>query len=146
MRTIPVTSSESTPTLLEMIMRIAPAFVALGMFLAISAEAPAEAKDLLPLAHGTYVREDFDAADAPFAAILEYDGSAFSGPHSSACVSKVLDHDGAKYRVSTTCSAAGDGSPAAPYTEKERIVVQSPTRMQFTHGDDMAIYRLVKAS
>ena len=127
-------------------MRVAPAFVALGMLLAVSAQAPAQAKDLLPLAHGTYVREEFDAVDPPFAAILEYDGSTFSGPHASACASRILDHDGAKYRISTTCSAQGDGTPAVPYTEKERIVVQSPTRMQFTHGDDMAVYRLVKAS
>jgi hypothetical protein len=129
-----------------MIMRIAPTLVALGMFLAASAQAQAATKDLLPLVHGTYVREGFDAVDPPFAAIVEYDGTTFSGPHSSACVSQVLDHDGAKYRVSTTCYGEGDGTPAVPYTEKERVVVQSATQMKFTHGDDMAVYRLVKAS
>ena len=125
-------------------MRIVQALLAAGMLVAVSAHA--ETKNLLPLEHGTYVREDFDATDAPFAAIIEYDGSTFAGPHSSACVSEVLDHDGAKYRIRTTCFAEGDGTPAAPYSEKERIVVQSPTRMQFTHNDDSAVYRLVKAS
>jgi hypothetical protein len=125
-------------------MRIAQTLLAAAMLVAASAHA--ETKDLLPLAHGTYVREGYDAEDAPFAAILEFDGSTFSGAHSSACVSEVLDHDGAKYRVRTTCFAEGDGTPAAPYSEKERIVVQSPTRMQFTHNDDTAIYRLVKSS
>jgi hypothetical protein len=125
-------------------MRTTSTLATVGMLLAISGHA--EAADILPLEHGTYVREGYDAASAPFAAILEYDGSTISGPHSSACVSEVLDHDGAKYRIKTTCFAEGDATPATPYKERERIVVVSSTRMQFTHGDDQAIYRLVRDS
>ena len=94
-------------------MRLARAFLSAAMLLAVSAHA--ESKDLLPLEHRTYVLEGYDAVDAPFAAILEYDGSTFSGPHSSACVSEVLDHEGAKFRIRTTCFADGDGTPGAPY-------------------------------
>jgi hypothetical protein len=129
---------------MRMVQALAQTLFVAGMFVAASAHAGS--KDILPLQHGTYVREGYDAEDPPFAAILEFDGSTFSDPHSSACVSEVLDHDGAKYRVRTTCFAAGDGTPAAPYSQKERVVVQSPTRMQFTHDDDTAVYRLVKAS
>ncbi len=118
--------------------------VAVAMLLTMSAQAATS--DLLPLAHGTYVREGYEAADAPLAAVLEYDGSTIAGAHSSACVSEVLEHDGAAYRIETTCRSAGDGTPATPYKEEERIVVLSPTRMRFAHRDDQAVYRLVRSA
>jgi hypothetical protein len=105
--------------------------------------AQAAAQDLLPVEHGTYVREGFSAEDPPFAAIIEYDGTTLSGPHSNACRSTVLSHHGKDYLLSTTCAALGDGTPAAPYGEEERVVVQSSTKIRLAHGNDAASYRLV---
>jgi hypothetical protein len=125
-------------------MRAAHILVVAGLFFAVSAQAGA--KDLLPIEHGTYVREGVDAADPPFAAIFEYDGATISGPHSSQCTSTVTSHEDEKYLLSTTCNALGDGTPAAPYTEEERVVVRSATRVKFAHGHDVEAYRLVTPS
>lgn len=125
-------------------MRIASALIAAGLLLTTTAHATSN--DLLPIERGTYVRDGADATDPPFVAMLAYDGSSFSGPHSSACTSTLLEHRDANYRVSTTCLADGDGTPAAPHTEQADIVVQSTTRLRFSHGDDTAIYRCVKGS
>ena len=125
-------------------MRISNALIVAGLLSVVSAQV--EARSLLPLEAGTYVREGVDVVDAPFAALVAYDGSAFSGPHSSACRSKLLSHRGATYRLSTTCEALGDGTPAVATTEVERVVVVSPTRMRFARGDDVALYRLAPRS
>ncbi len=121
-------------------MRIAHALVVAG-FLTLSSNL-AFAQDLLPVEHGTYVREGTSVDDAPFAAILEYDGTTIAGPHSSACRSTVVSREGNEYRVSTTCDALGDGTPATPYTEEERVVVESARTIRFAHGTDVASYRL----
>ena len=121
-------------------MLIARTLVVAGLFVTLSAFAVA--KDLLPVEHGIYVREGTGAGDVPFAATLTYDGSTIAGPHSSACRSTLLSRDGDTHRVSTTCDALGDGTPAVPYTEEERIVVVSARRIRFEHGNDAAWYHL----
>jgi hypothetical protein len=62
------------------------------------------------LKHGVYVRDSEPCKGAPNAAIMTWDGGAFSGPHSSKCMSRVVRKDGQKFQISTSCSAAGDGS------------------------------------
>jgi hypothetical protein len=127
-----------------MIMRITHALTIAGLLIAGSAHAAQH--DLLPLQSGTYVRDGASVQDAPLAALIIYDGAAISGPHSSACRSTVLSHHGAMYRLSTTCAALGDGTPAVAYTETQRIVVRSRTTMRFAHGEDVASYRLAPTS
>jgi hypothetical protein len=68
------------------------------------------AQTQLSLRHGTYVRSTMPCKDAPSAAIISWDGSAFSGAHSSKCTSNVAHGEGSHFQVSTSCSAQGDGS------------------------------------
>ena len=85
----------------------------------------------LTLTPGVYVREPAPCKGAPNAAIMSWDGAGFSGPHSSKCKSKVLQKNGAKYQVSTSCSAQGDGSPnpnGNPYVEAFLLTRVSSTR------------------
>lgn len=82
----------------------------------------------LPLQPGTYVREGSECVDPPFAAMMTYDGKAFSDPHSHDCRSTIVSRKGADYVVRTNCIAAGVG--AAPrVAETERVTVLSPTRI-----------------
>lgn len=72
------------------------------------ADAPA-----LKLKQGLYVAGQCE--HAPNAAILLWNGVGLAGAHSSQCVSKVLNRRGSRFRVRTTCSAVGDGSPNASH-------------------------------
>ena len=65
----------------------------------------------LSLKHGIYVDASVSCKEPPFAVMRSWDGVGFSGPHASRCISKVLSHQGSEYRVSTSCSAIGDGTP-----------------------------------
>ena len=62
---------------------------------------------------GVYVQQKQPCKGAPNAAIMVWDGTAFSGAHSSHCASHILRRDPAHFQVSTVCSALGDGSPIA---------------------------------
>jgi hypothetical protein len=68
-------------------------------------------QDQLSLRHGVYVRSETPCKDAPNAAIIVWDGSEFSGAHSSKCTSHVNHRDGSRFQISTSCLAQGDGSP-----------------------------------
>ena len=68
--------------------------------------------DPLSLKHGVYVEKHEQCKGAPNAAIRVWDGVGFSGAHSSRCTSRVLRREKNRFRVSTSCSALGDGSPS----------------------------------
>lgn len=108
-----------------------PSFAAM---IILTVTATAAAAGPLPLKPGTYVLIDSPCADHPNAAEFSYDGRGFSYPHSSRCVSKVLSIKGSTYRVATTCSAAGDGSPTAPLTLTSTYRVTSRTRVSVRQG------------
>ncbi len=122
--------------------------VAAALFVEVATTAQAR---ILPLAPGTYVRDGVQCRNAPFAAMLSFDGKALSDPHSSACVTILLRRQGKRFGLSTTCSANGDGSPATPYREMQTVVRLSSTHMLFSHAtgagkSDTAGYRLCAAS
>ena len=76
----------------------------------------------LSLKHGIYVELGTGCRDAPFAAMKEWDGVGFAGPHSSKCTSHILTHHANQYTVETACSALGDGSPnPSGHADKETI-------------------------
>jgi hypothetical protein len=111
----------------------------------------AGAQGAVPIMPGDYVRDDVQCQDAPFAALPIFDGKAFSGPHESDCTTTVVSRTGRQYRLKTTCRAAGDGSPQAPYTEAQTVTVPSPSRLTFGHETgtgamDRAAYRLCPAA
>jgi hypothetical protein len=104
----------------------------------------------VPITPGDYVRDGVQCQDAPFAALLKFDGKAFSGPHESNCTTSIVGRTGHQYRLTTTCRAAGDGSPQAPYTETQTVNVLSPSHFIFGHKTgtgamDRAAYRLCAA-
>ena len=105
----------------------------------------------LPIRHGDYVRDGVPCRDAPFAALMHYDGQSFSGPHASACTAMLLRRPGPRtYSLKSTCRAAGDGSPNGAYTEMQTIKVLSPSHIIFTHltgagVQDLAGYRACRA-
>ncbi len=84
----------------------------------------------LPLAHGNYVQADLACGGAPLAALRTYDGQGLGGPHDSKCVSKIIDAHGKTYKIATSCTAAGDGSPVVPTTTSETVLVQSRARFK----------------
>ncbi len=86
---------------------------------------PAVAATIVPLQTGTYVLAGTPCRDAPFAAIMRYDGKGLSDPHSAQCRSRILTRSGRRYRVATTCRANGDGSPATPTTEIATLRVRT---------------------
>jgi hypothetical protein len=67
--------------------------------------------DQLSLKHGTYVLEHTECKEAPFAAMMSWDGVGFFGPHATRCKSRVLSRHGSQFTLSTSCAARGDGSP-----------------------------------
>jgi len=121
--------------------------VLIGLPLAAACFALSAGASTVPVAAGDYVRAGVQCRGAPFAATIHYDGRNFSGPHSSDCATTVVREHGARYALSSTCKAAGDASPARPYTEAETVRVKSASRFSFTHRTgagaiDRADYRL----
>jgi hypothetical protein len=80
-------------------------------FIAFSQDPP------LSLKHGVYVNAEARCRGAPNAGILFWDGTGFSGAHSSRCKSRVLKQSGARFQIDTTCKALGDGSPSPLVTD-----------------------------
>ncbi len=94
-------------------------------------------QDQLSLKHGTYVVEGSSCKEPAFAAMMSWDGTGFSGPHASKCVSRVLSHQGNEFSVSTTCSALGDSteSPSGQaYVETLSLTRLSNTRIAISNG------------
>ena len=110
----------------------------LSMLLATAADA-AE----LPLKPGTYVLKGQPCADPALAAVFQYDGREFSYPHASHCRSAILSHSGRRYRLRETCSALGDGAPAAPVTtvSSYTVVSAAEVRVSGENGRAPSSYR-----
>ena len=90
---------------------------------------------LLPIASGTYaVAGSKPCRDAPLAGVAQFDGRALHGPHGSDCTSSLLGRHGRTCRISTTCRALGDGSPARPDTQVRTVRVESRTRFAVIAG------------
>lgn len=113
----------------------------LSLLLVALCAAPAVAAEPLPLKHGQYVMTDTPCRDAPFAAIMTYDGRGLGDPHDSRCVSSVAGRSADTYRIATTCSAAGDGSPVPPTTVRQSITLHASDRFAVGGGADATEYR-----
>ena len=88
-----------------------------------------------PLKRGVYVATPFACKGAPNAAIMDWDGTGFSGAHSTRCTTHVLSSAGTTYKVSTKCLALGDGSPdlsgaSATLTLKRRSMMSYSVQRQ----------------
>jgi hypothetical protein len=79
----------------------------------------------LPIAHGEYVLSSMPCKDAPFAAMMNYDGKGLGGPHVSGCVTKILTHDAARYTIRTSCDAVGDGTPMPRSVSSQSLTIKS---------------------
>jgi hypothetical protein len=89
----------------------------------------AQADDVVRLKHGEYVLAEVSCQDAPFAAIVSYDGKGFGDPHSHDCHSHLTGRDGSGMKVETNCVNSGQG--AAP-----RIISSETIRLgSFTAFD-----------
>jgi hypothetical protein len=95
-------------------------FATLGLVLFLAPYASRADSPALQLKQGVYVAGQCE--HAPNAAILVWNGVGFSGAHSSQCVSKILSRRGSRFRVRTTCSAVGDGSPNASHADFVELV------------------------
>lgn len=102
----------------------------------------------LHLRHGDYVQESVACKDAPFAAILSWNGASFPDPHSSQCRSRLLAQSGNRYDISNTCAALGDGTPdRSGYVDRFTITRLSDSRFALTKGGkSIGIYRWCNAS
>jgi len=90
----------------------------------------------LTLKPGVFVREPYACKDAPNAAIRVWDGAAFSGAGSSKCTTRVLSRQGEQFKISTTCSALGDGTPDnSGYVEELLLTRQSDSRFIIARKD-----------
>jgi hypothetical protein len=88
---------------------------------------------VLPLRPGTYVLANTPCRDPALAGVFSYDGRQFSYPHASRCRSEILSSLGRTYRVRETCSALGDGAPAAPVTTILSYRIMSATQVWVSH-------------
>jgi hypothetical protein len=84
----------------------------------------------LSLKHGLYMRGRL-CKGAPNAEILAWDGSGFSGAHSSQCTSQAQHQNGARYQIKTTCLKLGDGTPNPSGSPSEDSFVLN--RISSTH-------------
>jgi hypothetical protein len=83
----------------------------------------------LALKPGVFVREPYSCKDAPNAGIRVWDGVGFSGAASRKCTTRVMSHRGERFRISTTCSALGNGTPdTSGYAEELSLIRGSETR------------------
>lgn len=100
------------------------------------------------LQHGDYVQEPLACKDAPFAAMMSWNGIGFSDPHSSQCRSRVATQSSNRYHLITTCAALGDGTPDnSGYVEKFTVTRLSNKRFELTKAAKPAgIYRWCNAS
>ena len=101
----------------------------------------------LTLKPGVFVREPYACRDAPNAAIRVWDGTAFSTAGSSRCTTRVLSRKGEQFRISTTCSALGDGTPDnSGYVEELLLTQQSDSRFTISReGQPEGKYRWCSA-
>jgi hypothetical protein len=100
----------------------------------------ATAQQQLSLKHGLYVLQQEACNGAANAAIMSWDGSAFSGPRSSKCSSRVVQKDGQQFQISTSCSALGDGSSnpsGKPYVESLVLTRLSDKLFKIMKGNEL---------
>ena len=101
----------------------------------------------LPVKHGVYVRKAVSCQGAPNAAILVWDGIGLSGAHSSKCTSRIVSRNGSTFKMTTACSAMGDGSPdSSGFTEELMVSSVSKTSFVIARGSQPGIaYRWCSA-
>ena len=104
----------------------------------LTASGPLSGGPVLPLRYGTYVLSRTPCRDAPFAAMMRFDARGLSDPHSVQCRSRVLARSGNRYRVSTTCRANGDGSPATPTTEIATLNIRTQASFVYSAAGPVA--------
>jgi hypothetical protein len=120
-----------------------------GAYLVISIVAMAQ-NPQLPLKHGTYVDESVSCKEPPFAVTQSWDGTGFSGPHSSSCKSHILSQRGNQFHIATSCAAIGDGTsnPSGQVDTETLILTRlSNTRFErFSESKPKATYRWCSAT
>ena len=94
----------------------------------------------LPLRHGVYVLASSKCSDAPNAASTVWDGIGFTGAHSSRCNSHITLLPNGSYRVSTKCTALGDGTPDPVAANSEDIMtLQHASSTKFVEIKDTGV-------
>jgi hypothetical protein len=109
----------------------------------------AAAADVLPLAHGDYVLASVPCKAPPFAAMMNFDGRGLGGPHVSQCVTKILTHAAGRYTITTSCQAAGDGTPIPRAISSQDLTIVSPKHVILQNsqaGAEALDYRWCSAS
>jgi hypothetical protein len=101
----------------------------------------------LSVKHGVYVQKAVSCKGAPNAAILVWDGIGLSGAHSSKCTSRIVSRNGSTFKMTTACSALGDGSPdSSGVTEESMVSSVSKTSFVIARGSQPGIaYRWCSA-
>ena len=119
-------------------------FAAITSVTALYGSAAPALASALPIAKGSYVaRSDSPCQSAAFADVVNFDGMGFGDPHSSKCISTVLESYGRHYRVDTVCRAMGDGAPLdKPERVIQDIVVKSRTVISIMAGGHSSTYAL----
>jgi hypothetical protein len=115
----------------------------------LAASGPVHGASVLPLRSGTYVLSGTPCRDAPFAAMMRFDSKGLSDPHSAQCRSRILARSGSRYRLTTTCRANGDGSPATPTTKIATMRIRTTASFVYVAAGPISngsIYRLCATS
>jgi hypothetical protein len=63
----------------------------------------AQAKDILPLKHGTYVADQVPCANPPLALTMQFTGNVFNFPHFSSCSVVSVHRSGNAFTVAESC-------------------------------------------
>jgi hypothetical protein len=63
----------------------------------------AQAKDIVPLKHGTYVADESPCANPALALVMQFSGNVFNFPHFSSCSVVDVHRNGNAFTVAESC-------------------------------------------
>lgn len=82
----------------------------------------------IPLKAGDYGAVGLACDKQPNATTMSFDGRSFSYAHASKCIETLKARAGQMLTISETCRANGDGSPAAPDTNRFKLRLKAVDR------------------
>jgi hypothetical protein len=109
------------------------------------AQNPRSAPDILPLKHGTYVKEDTPCNQISYSSVIWYDGHYIYAPHDfgpsdrALCTTTITSHVGNRYAILRSCRGGSSSeSPIVTYTYD----VLGPVRFSWITQGGSFIYRM----
>lgn len=95
----------------------------------------------IKLKAGDYGATDVACNDQPNATTISFDGRSFSYAHATRCTDTITKRSTGGMRITETCRAAGDGSPAKPTTQSFELRQKGAARFTLIKNGSAMPYR-----